>query len=410
VLKHPRDFDRRVELAITYAANGLWFEARQEFLNLERMRPDEPLAGMHAAIALHELGSAPEAVTELRLLTRRFPEFPEGWYHLAEMSLRQGDLPAAALAFGHLEKLAPKEWRAPAGLGETSLREGKSKEAIPFLERAIQIDPSARPPRYLLGQAYRAVGRTNEARLALAAGSGEMRDAMPDLWSLRAASHMRQLPDLTEQANGLADAGYPDRAVRLLSDSLRFHPGNASLLTQLAIACNRAGWPDDGVRYADQALQSDPQSAPARIAKSIAEAQRQHFDQALTEARAVVALAPNLAHARLALANALLGLERDHEALTALDEALRCDPKNAEIHAEIGDVLWHNLKDAAGAMSHFQEARELSPAWPPIYVRVARLSLELGRRDEAREAVAILRKIAPHDPDLAQLETEAGVK
>ena len=56
VLAAPRDPQRRVALALTYAANGLWTEARRAFQDVVRLLPHEPLAHMYYAVACQELG------------------------------------------------------------------------------------------------------------------------------------------------------------------------------------------------------------------------------------------------------------------------------------------------------------------------------------------------------------------
>ena len=43
------------------------------------------------------------------------------------------------------------------------LRKGLAADAAKLLERAIQLDPNATSAHYLLGQAYREMGKTNKA-------------------------------------------------------------------------------------------------------------------------------------------------------------------------------------------------------------------------------------------------------
>ncbi len=404
VTAHPRDSEKRATLGLAYAANGLWNEARQTFQEVARLDPGQPLAPLYAAVCLQEHSDDVGALREFQAVTAAFPGFAPGWYRVGEASLRVGDLAGAETAFTQLVRLAPGEWRGPAGLGEVCLRQAKAAAAIPFLEQAIGLDRTARPAQYLLGQAYRGVGRTNEARLALALGAGEARQPMPDAWSLEAPRHMRTLPDQLVQADELSAQGRPDLAIGLLRRALNHHPNHAGLLNQLAVAFNRAGQPAQGLPLLDQLLKENPKSVAARLTRSYAYVQLGLKDPGLADAREAVAAAPRMAQAHLAVANALLAMERDHEALAELAEALQCDLKNAEIHVEMGDVLWRNLGENTSALDHFQQALELNPALAKAYSHLGLLQLELGQLAAARKQAESLRALAPGSPELAELE------
>ena len=165
VLDSPRDPARRATLAMAYAANGLWSEARQAFLDVVRLAPEEPLARLHAAIALQEKPDDLGALSEFESLARDFPGFAPAWYRVGEASLRVGNLTNAHAAFSRLADMAPNEWRGPAGLGEVLLRSGDPSNAIPCLQKAVAIDRSARPAHFLHGQALRAVGQIGRAHV-----------------------------------------------------------------------------------------------------------------------------------------------------------------------------------------------------------------------------------------------------
>lgn len=399
----PRNPDKWVALGIAYAANGLWEEARQTFLDVTLLAPQEPLARMYAAVALEEKSDVAAALREFKTLTEKFPNFAPGWYRVGESALRVGAVEEAESAFARLSALAPNEWRGPAGLGEILLRRSQAAAALPLLEQALRIDPEARPARFLLGQAFRAVGRTNEARLALARGAGVSRHPMPDPWSAEAPRHMKGLPDQLAQADELATAGRPELAVPLLLEALRFHPDHPGLIQQLAVALNRSGHPDQALPWLDRLIRDDPKSFQLRITRSYSQVLLRHPDQGLAEARAAVQLAPGTAQTHLAVANALLALERDAEAVAALETAVRTEPGNAEIHLELGQVLWRNTGDKTGAVAHFEQAIELSPALVKAYGSWGELQRELGNLDAARSAVETLRLLAPESIELRDL-------
>lgn len=403
VESQPRDPAHRATLALAYAANGLWEEARRAFLDAATLAPDEPLAHLYAAVALQEKSDDAGALREFQALSARFPEFAPGWYRVGEAAMRLGDTTNAEMAFTRLTRLAPGEWRGPAGMAEVHLRRGQASNALPFLEHALRIDRFARPAQFLFGQALRAVGRTNEARVALALGSGQSRQPMPDAWSELAPLHMKSLPDQLAQADELATRGRPDLAVKLLMGALRFHPDHPGLANQLAVAFNRMGNPGQAVPLLNPLIARDPKAVAARITRSHALVQMGRADAGLEDARVAVSLSPGTAQAHLAVANALLALERDAEAVAALRQALQTDPRNADIHVELGDVLWRNQGDLAGAAAMFAQAVNLNPALAKAYNHLGQLQKHSGDVSAARATLAALQQVAPGGPDYREL-------
>lgn len=402
--RNPSDPDRRKELGLAYAANGLWSEARETFLGLRFMVPSQPLAPMYAAVALQELSDEAGAWREFVQVTSNYPAFAPGWFRVGEAALRRGDQPKAEQAFEQLMVLAPREWRGPAGLGELRLRQGRPEEAQSLLERAIQIDFSAKPAHYLLGQVYRTLGRTNEAELALDLGSAENRLPMADEWSEEAPRHMRLLPDQLAQADELSQRGQPAQAVQLLRRALRFHGEKPELLNGLAIAFNRAGQSQEALECVNRALVTDPKSVAARVTRTLVHARLGQWDAGRADAEEALRLAPCLTQAHLALAELWLGQDQDRKAVSALEDALHCDPKNADIHVEIGDILWHNLGEKGSAMNHYRAALAIHPALARAWSSLGQLQWETGDSSSARQTLHQLIRIAPQGRERAELE------
>ena len=403
VRQSPRSATRRATLGIAYAANGLWNEARQAFLDTARLDPEEPLARMYAAVALEELADLPGALREFQALTAQDPGFAPGWYRVGECALRTGDLGLAETAFTRLSTLAPDEWRGPAGLGEVRIRQGRAPEAVPLLEKSLELDASAKPARFLLGQAYRSVGRTNEARIALAAGSASVRHPMSDDWSELAPHHMKSIPDQLVQAEELCSAGRPDVAVALLGEALKFHPDHPGLSHQKAMALNQAGQADKALPVLDTLIAKDPKAVAPWITRSYTQVLMGRHEQGLSDARSALALATNSSHAHIAAANALLAVDRDADAIAAVREAMRCDPRNPEIPLELGNILWRNLNDTNGALAQFEHALEIDPSQPQALAMLGFLFLESGNTNRARAAVEQLGRLAPQSAEYREL-------
>jgi tetratricopeptide (TPR) repeat protein len=404
VRQRSRSGERQATLGLVYAGNGLWPEARLAFSNAVQLSPKEPLARLYVAVSAQELGELNTATQLLVELTKRFPDFAPGFYRLGDVALKQGDVSQAESAFQRLTALEPKEWRGWVGLGEVKLRNGQPAEAARLLKQSLELNPGAKSAHHLLGLAYRGMGKMDEARLELSLGLNPTSYPMPDAWSKLVPQHMKLLQDQFDIATDLEQSGEPAKAVALLEQALAYHTNHLGLLNNLAIAFNRAGEPKKGRAVARRALKLNDRYLPAWITLSYSCQAVNETDSALAAADRAVALSPGTAQTHLARANALLGAERDREALTELEEASRCDPKNAEIQMEMGDVCWRNLHMPEEALSHYVSATNLNLALTPVYLRLGDLYLQRAETNAAHITIQMLRQLDPASPDLPALE------
>ncbi|MBI3417525.1 MAG: tetratricopeptide repeat protein [Verrucomicrobia bacterium] len=404
VREAPADPKRQATLGMVYAANGLWAAARAAFQNVSQLLPAEPHAQLYLAVAAQELNDLPEALNRFRDVAGRFPQFAPGFARLGDALLKAGAVDEAEKAFRHLTELAPNEWRGYAGLGEVAVRRNQFAEAARQLEHALQLAPSEKAAHHLLGLAYRSLGRLGDAQRELALGLDGVHYPMPDDWSRSAAQHMKLLPDLFEAADDYIQAGEPQKAVTMLEEVYHFHPNDLGVMTKLAIALNRGGEPAKGRALLLKVVAQDQRNLAAYVALAFSCTELKLLDEALAHAQRAAELAPNTPQPFVAKANALLALEKDEEALAALESASTADPKNSEVHREIGDICWRNLNRTNDALRHYEQAASLAPASAAIQVRLVDLYLELARAKEAATALNTLHKLVPNEPKLARFD------
>jgi tetratricopeptide (TPR) repeat protein len=406
----PGDWQRQSTLGIVYGANGLWPQARSAFSNAAVLNPREPLARLYFGISELELGNLEPALQHFKVVTNLFPQFAPGYYRLGEASLRAGATEQAVAAFERLIQLAPDEWQGYSGLADARIRSSRPSEAIQPLERAIALNPSAKTAHHLLGVAFRATGRLDDARRELVLGADAISYPMADDWFKLAPQHMMLLQDQIDAANEYSANGQPDRAARLLERALGFQPDNLSLRNHLAIAYNQAGHPEKARTLLIDVIRKDEGNLPATIALSYACVAMGLNDEALARAKRAIELGPNVAQAHLAMANVLLATERDAEALESLKSASRCDPANFAVYLEMGDVLWRNLKQPGEALTQYQKAVGLSPTSTAALGKLAELLTEQGKTNEAATVVESLKKLPDGAAEIARLQSEANAK
>ncbi len=393
VQAEPGVADHWNDLALACAVNGLSRQARTCYLESIRLQPTDPLPAIYAAVALEELGDLPNATKELHAIVERHPGFAPAWQRLGSALIAAGDTTAATAAFTNLIQLAPEEWRGWAGLGEANLQAGHPAEAIPPLEKAIAMDPYARSARHLLGLAYKAIGRVNEASIQLAAGHSESIGPMSDPWSQRALDHMLVLPDQFDRADLMVARGQAADAVARLTVALQFHPTNVAVICHLATALNAADESSEAERLLRSALGRAPEDVRLLVALSATTAALNKSEESLALARGALERAPQSVPARLALANALVGAGRDAEAAEALKAALELAPTDTGLWIQLGDLRQANLGQTKAALDCYRRAHDLDPIHPVALQRLAELGQTRGRMDghdgheEAKERI-----------------------
>lgn len=122
---------------------GLTFEAMN--------RQDEAIAAYRQAIAWQD-SAAPGELNEQPLL------------NLAIVLLHRGELDEAEQLLARAETLAPKDPRVREQLGHVYLQRQNWSRAAEELKGACTLDPANGSLHFLLGQAYRHLGRTAEAK------------------------------------------------------------------------------------------------------------------------------------------------------------------------------------------------------------------------------------------------------
>jgi len=132
---------------------------------------------------------------------------------------------------------------------------------------------------------------------------------------------------------------------------------------------------------------------------------------ALEAARALLATQPRNARAHLAAGLALRGLGRLDESRSELDEAARLEPGDYAAAYELG--LLHVLrKDDGAALTQFERAWELRPAFVPAKYAAGEARLRLGKWIEAATAFGAVLAIDPRNADarraLIAALTQAG--
>lgn len=404
------DPNRQATLGIVYAANLLWAEARRCFSNVIRVNPKEPLGHLYLAVATQETGDYNGALELFRQTTKLFPSFAPGYDRLGTALLRAGHAEEAEPAFQRLTELAPDEWRGYAGLGEVRLRQNKLAEAAQFLEKARALDPKARMINHLLGLTYRGLGRKEEAEWELRVGLNAVQSPMPDAWGMLANEHVRLLPQQIDLASDYLSEGHPDEVLLVLSEAVKYHPDNLTVLEYWGQAHRGLNQFEQARRIAERMLSLNERSVSAHVLMADVCLDLDLKDEAMVHANRAVALEPDLARPYLVQADVLFAFGQIKEGLLARQAAFKRDPQNPLIAVDIGDALFHLLGNAQEADKFYQQAVALNSALPLGYLRLAETAIQLHQLDRARDAISLARRLDPQAPELAQIEARLSAQ
>jgi predicted Zn-dependent protease len=115
-------------------------------------------------------------------------------YVLGEIGRQEQDWSGAIEHFTRAVKFDPTFADAMIELGRTLISADRPAEAVPYLEKAVQLQPDNPSAHYQLATAYRRVGRTEDAQKETAAFQETSTKARQNLQQIRSAVTGRQTP------------------------------------------------------------------------------------------------------------------------------------------------------------------------------------------------------------------------
>ncbi len=347
------DADQWGRLAMALEANGLTPQAKGPTPS-PRPSPRRTAAGRitwpgcaPATATAGALAAYDEAIT-------RSPDYVPARWRRGLVLLDRGDLAAAEAAFRVAVNLAPADSAGVTGLARVQMALGTPQEAAATLEALIERTPDDRYAYQILGTAYRALGRTDEAADAVAAGAtGEPR--WMDPWASEVGIYRRGFAAMLKEATTLGLEGNNAEAIRLLETLRAQRPDDRELTTYLGGIYATAGRTADARPLLDGVLRAHPDDFDATMNLATAHL----FDRAWDEADRLVARALEL-RPRDADATRLRGVVAWRRG--ALDDAERwlghaaaANPNDAKALAWIGSIRLER-RQTAQALTAYRAA------------------------------------------------------
>ena len=326
------------------------------------------------ALVLQRLARHADAVARLREVVSLAPAFLPARVKLAEALLESGDLETSRPLFVALVDEPAATPAAEVGLGRIAAARSEHDAAIRHFERAVSLFPELGAAHYGLALSYRALGRLDDARSALARHQefGARWPALADPVLATVTTLREDAGAILQRGVKLADAGDIDGAIAAHEAALARDPGLTQSHANLISLYGRVGnWPKAEAHYR-ALVQSGDAGADA------------HYDYGV-----------------------LLGLQaKPDAAIEAYRQALALNPMHARAQNNLGQALeqQRRLSDAADA---YRLAVQNQPGFRLARFNLARMLIALGRPGDA--AIELEKIVEPRDADAPRYLFALGV-
>ena len=327
--------------------------ARVRWGGLRRSTVLPALTGLSVLVVLWTLtraqsGTYKDIETLWRATIAGNPQAEMAYVNLGAMLLDSGRLDEALPCLQKAVELQPDDADALQNLGLVLYHKGRLDESLPWFQQAIACNPRLVQARFNLGRALLDKGRVDEALVQLQAAV----EAAPGMAA--AGYHL---------GRALLAKGREEEAVALFQRAIELQPNLAEAHGDLAGELFRKGRVDEAIAHFRIALELQPGYARTQYNFGSVLLQRGQPDEAAAHFRKALEIRPDYAEAHNNLAMVLLQKGQLDEAITHFQKAIEIQPANAAAHFNLA-ILLLDKGQPAEAADHLKKALELRPDFP----------------------------------------------
>lgn len=399
VLALPQSAEMRGRLAMALEVNDFDVAAIAAYQQAALLDPSDFRWPYFEAILAAEDGDTARALEVAETALAIDDGYVPAWLYRGVWLVALGRHAEAREAFGRARELGAHA-NADAGIAQTLLGEGDAEGAVAILE---PLSEELRHPHVyrLLGRGYRALGRDDAARIALARGRKgtplQWRDPLQEQkWGYLASYGGRLV-----HAESLLGTERFAEAIEVLEPMRGGGVDDEAVLAHLSLAYGRSGQ----LERAFETLREGFADAPDHFRYHNAIANLHHeqddVERAIEHLRRSVDIVPEQTWPYERLGALLMEQERYDDAIAAFDKALDYGIEEPEKLLYTTALLEGMADRWEAAISRLQRAASLHPAFTKAYVALGRSLAEAGRFEEAQEALAWAERLATHPEDVA---------
>jgi protein O-GlcNAc transferase len=354
---------------------------------MDRKMPAEPHDANNedlerAAIEAFQGGNYADAVNLARRHIARTPGAVSAHTIIGMAEAKRGQFEAATKAFRKYTDLRPKDASGWANLGGVLRATGRANDAVKCFRKVVAIAPDSVAGWNGLGASLRASEAPADAvaafRKALALAPKD-----PGI--------LANLGEALLETDDLAEA---ETALR---QAFKMAPRHRFAATNLGIVFSRRGRYREAVEQFGRAVKLTPNRASPLYNLGVALHHMGQMNRALDALKKARKIEPAFPGIALTQARILKDLGHADAAIAAFTEALREDPKDAEAHFDLGNLLF----DAKGYSAALEYLEKRVPSDPTGGVTFAAIALRAKKPDAARQILRTHR--LPSDGKMASV-------
>src|SRR2546430_7693401 len=338
--------------------------------------------------------------------------------------------PSPATSLSSLEKSLretaaqePGNFEANQKLGQLLVAEGKAREALPYLERASQLNPSSYENSYQLSRGYADSGvyqraRSNVKTLLTTQGKdahhgAELHHLLGDIEGklgnpVEAVREYQLAAELNPSELNLFDWGSElliqraeQPAIEVFRKGNRLFPRSVRMLVGLGAAWYASGSYDQAVQHFCDASDLNPaDSTPYLLMGRLQSAENIPSDRLVEKLERFVRLQSDNAQANYYYALILWKRRKGPEdsgnfaqVESLLQKAVRLDPKLGLGYLQLG-ILYSEQKNFRKAILAYQKAIETSPQMEEAHYRLARIYKRSGENLKAQQELEVFDQLS----------------
>ena len=395
----PKSAEMRGRLGMAYEVNDFQEAAVAAYEQAQMLDPQDFRWPYFRATLLAELGDSEAALGAVAAAIAIDESYVPAWLYRGVWLASLDRHAEARHAFERARALGA-EANAVAGIAQTLLGEGRAAEAAALLE---PLSEALRHPHAyrLLGRAYQALGRGDDAKIALARGKNatplQWRDPLQEQkWPLLASYSGRLV-----HAENLLRVERFREAAEVLEPMRGVGPGEEAVLANLSLAYGRSGRTDLAFETLREGYRENPDhfrfhNVSASLYQELGDTANaiRHLEQSIERQ-------PRQTWPYERLGLLLMEEENYDEALAAFDQAIENGIDEPEQMLYTTALLEGIGERWDAAIDRLQRAVALNAAFTKAYISLGRCLAEAGRFDEARTALAWAERLATHPEELA---------
>src|SRR5437870_2019828 len=151
-------------LGLAYARQKDYKKAIVPLRKAIELQPDAVMAHYEMGLALFELGDWKPAAVHFEIVVERNPKWTDARYSLASVQARIDRVPEAAANLVLVLDERPEHYRANLLLGRILTLKNQADAAVPYLEKAAQVQSDSSEAHAFLADAYARLGRSGDAQ------------------------------------------------------------------------------------------------------------------------------------------------------------------------------------------------------------------------------------------------------